>query len=411
LWSEFQKVKPGIANLIRNPEAKAECPTVLRTYAPWEMVKGTKSSCLCLNCEGMNACRRGSKATIKAIAEVKNNVSKILPSAGGEEATPDDAVVDGADENIAELVAGILDPVTSDTVFVTPAVIAALTPTGTAVAATIATAAPAVAIALAIAATTTTAPSVAITAATPAATVNAAAAAANDAAVIATATDVEALVVALESETDTASNAQMDAAVAVKIVRLHPVMETKTKYDACVACLPCLNGGLLEDANIRCVNGTCPLCGFDKIWSKGLRRRIMCREWNPVKSEWVDKLNPNSVLATDSWMSEVQWRGYESKDKPSVGANLQALNRQAASAARAPDADNNDYSPTSESKSARNLSLETYRGTVVDYLDYMEKQIQFHIAHRNLVSSDHRCKTDYERNSRPWSVARDQDFS
>ena len=97
LWSEFQKVEPGIANLIRNPEAKGECPTILRTFAPWEMVKGTNSSCLCLNCEGINACRCGSKTTIKAIEEVKNNVIEILSSAGGEEATPDNAVVDGAD--------------------------------------------------------------------------------------------------------------------------------------------------------------------------------------------------------------------------------------------------------------------------------------------------------------------------
>ena len=100
LWSKFQKVEPGIANLIRNPEAKAECPTILRTYAPWEMVKGTNSSCLCLNCEGMNACRCGSKSTVKAIEEVKKNVGKILPSAGGEEATSNNAVVDGANTTL-----------------------------------------------------------------------------------------------------------------------------------------------------------------------------------------------------------------------------------------------------------------------------------------------------------------------
>jgi hypothetical protein len=303
-----------------------------------------------------------------------------MPSAEGEEATPDDAVVDGAAADVARLVAGILD----------------LVPATTVNAATVNAAAPPVAIAAATPAAPTTtvntntvnaaAPPVAIAAATP--------------------------TTAVENNGATASNAEKNAAAAaVKLMRLYVVMETKTKYDACVACLPHLNGGLLEDANIRCVNGTCPSCGFDKIWSKGLRCCIMSREWNPVKSEWVEKLNPHSVLATDSWTDEVQWRGYESKDKPSVGAYLQELNRQAATAARAPDADGNNYSPASKSKSARNLSLETYHGTIVDYLDHMKKQIQFHIAHRNLVSSEHRSKTDYERNSRLWSVARDQDLS
>ena len=55
--------------------------------------------------------------------------------------------------------------------------------------------------------------------------------------------------------------------------------------------------------------------------------------------------------------------------------------------------------------------MQTFRGTIVDYLDFLEKQLTSHILHRNLVSSEYRCKKDYERNIRPWIVARDQDFS
>ena len=59
--------------------------------------------------------------------------------------------------------------------------------------------------------------------------------------------------------------------------------------------------------------------------------------------------------------------GYETKYNPYVGAHLQEVNLQAVEAARPVEVDCGDYSSANESKSARNLSLETYRGTVVDY--------------------------------------------
>ena len=209
---------------------------------------------------------------------------------------------------------------------------------------------------------------------------------------------------------DTASEKVKDNKAAAKLLRLFDVISTKNKYDACVACVPCLAGGKLEDANFICVNGECPTCGFDKIWSKGLRRRILSREFDSAKSEWVEKLNPNSSLATDVWLNEVDWRGYERKEGPSVASHLQEVERQAR-AARPAEADDGDYTPSTETKSARNLVLETYRGTVIDYLDHMEKQMSLNLLHRNLVSSEHRSKKGYERNSRPWSVERDIDFS
>ena len=44
------------------------------------MVKGTRASCLCVNCKGMNACRRGKKASLKSINELKNNIVDITPA-------------------------------------------------------------------------------------------------------------------------------------------------------------------------------------------------------------------------------------------------------------------------------------------------------------------------------------------
>lgn len=55
--------------------------------------------------------------------------------------------------------------------------------------------------------------------------------------------------------------------------------------------------------------------------------------------------------------------------------------------------------------------LETRRGTIIDYLDYLEENLSRHILHRNLVSSEHRSKQQYHRNSRPRCVEDDIDFS
>ena len=151
-------------------------------------------------------------------------------------------------------------------------------------------------------------------------------------------------------ESNTKTDADRDAKAAVKLLHL--------KYDACVACLPCLTTRKLGDANFTCVNGECPHCGFDKIWSKGLRRQILMREYDSEKREWVDKLNPNSALATNTWLKQVEWRSYVTKETPSVAAHLQEVNRQAAAAARPAEADDGDYTPANENKSARNLVLE-----------------------------------------------------
>jgi hypothetical protein len=70
LWSEFEKVQPGIADKIRTTISPNECRTMIRTYAPWEMVKGTDSSCLCINCKGMNACKHGCMGAIKFIDQL-----------------------------------------------------------------------------------------------------------------------------------------------------------------------------------------------------------------------------------------------------------------------------------------------------------------------------------------------------
>ena len=90
-----------------------------------------------------------------------------------------------------------------------------------------------------------------------------------------------------------------------------------------------------------------------------------------MKIEWVEKLNPNLVLATYIKMNKVNWRVYETKDNPYVGAHLREVNRKSVAADRPEEVDDGDYSPANESKSAHNIPLETYRGTVVYYFDHV----------------------------------------
>ena len=195
-----------------------------------------------------------------------------------------------------------------------------------------------------------------------------------------------------------------------KLQKICDILSKPSKYDMCVACLPCLGGDAkLEDAKFKCVTGSCERCGFDKLWKHGVCARIFLHEYDARKGEWVDKLNPNSKLATDSWLETVEWRNYVYKTKPTLAAHAIEVARQA-TAARAPLENDLDYEPT-KNASARNLVLETMRGTVVDYLDHFERKMVMHIEHRNLVSLEHRSKLQYARNSRPLAVARDIDFA
>ena len=75
LWDTFQVEHPGIADKIRNQDNPKECPSIIRQHAPWELVKGKDSSCLCMNCEGTNAVVRGTKGAIKTVGSLMNHIN------------------------------------------------------------------------------------------------------------------------------------------------------------------------------------------------------------------------------------------------------------------------------------------------------------------------------------------------
>ncbi len=140
-----------------------------------------------------------------------------------------------------------------------------------------------------------------------------------------------------------------------------------------------------------------------------MRARIFKYHYDSVTSSFVGTLNKDSNLATEMWFETVEWRDYEYKIKPTLATHAREVARQAATA-RPPEEDDLDYEPH-DCGTARNLVLVTKRGTLVDFLDHFETKIQTHIQHRNLVSTEHRSKLQYTRNSRPLTIARDIDFA
>jgi hypothetical protein len=134
---------------------------------------------------------------------------------------------------------------------------------------------------------------------------------------------------------------------------------------------------------------------------------IILKDFDNQKMTWVASLNTESVFATDAWLETIDWCNYTTKEGPMVVEHLRELSRQV----RPPDPDDGDYLPASETKTARNLVLETNRGTIIDYLDHFETMISSHILYRNSVSLQHRSKKEYERNLRPRTIQRDIDFS
>ena len=167
-----------------------------------------------------------------------------------------------------------------------------------------------------------------------------------------------------------------DERAIAKLLKIYKILEMPSKYAMCVECLPCLISGKLEDAMFKCVDGTCERCGFDKLWKHGVCKRIFRHEYVEAKHEWIDVLDQSSVLATDAWLEIIEWRDYEYKTKPTLASHAQDLACHAA-ASRAPEPGDLDYEPT-ENTSARNLTLETKRGTVVDYLSHGEEDGNAH---------------------------------
>ncbi|KAL7534418.1 hypothetical protein ACHAXR_005863 [Thalassiosira sp. AJA248-18] len=74
LWAKFKKEHQDMATKYGDAKRPHTCPRILRDYAPWEMRKADDSSCLCIECEGMNALSRGVTGACVVIDAITKRV-------------------------------------------------------------------------------------------------------------------------------------------------------------------------------------------------------------------------------------------------------------------------------------------------------------------------------------------------
>mmetsp|Transcript_29630 Transcript_29630/g.62301 ORF Transcript_29630/g.62301 Transcript_29630/m.62301 type:complete len:250 (+) Transcript_29630:1600-2349(+) len=157
---------------------------------------------------------------------------------------------------------------------------------------------------------------------------------------------------------------------------------------ACVQCLKtCLDSEQLEDANAKCVFGECGHCGFNTLWSRGIHQNMM--RYND-DSDW--EFVPSAFFGTDVWKEQLDWQYYTYKSKPTVAKHALQLSH------------GNGGNAGGGKDKARNLVLDTKRGSLIDFLNKFKGTLQAHVQHRNLVSSEYQSKKNYERNARPGII-------
>eukprot|EP00984_Skeletonema_dohrnii_P017124 scaffold7728_cov75-Skeletonema_dohrnii-CCMP3373.AAC.2 len=282
LWATFTIEHAELAEQLRNDKQPNKCPMLLYTHAPWEMVKARDVSCLCINCEGMNATMRGVSGATAAIDSIIERVGTSV----------------GVETEVARL------------------------------------------------------------------------------------------------------------------MKIRNIINTPSKYDMCVECLkPCLASDKLEDAEHKCIDGTCDQCGFQRQWSQTLRRKLFVHTLGQEPT-----MNQDSPLYGPEWTeANIDWRQYSYEVQPTKATHAQEVARQAAAARAAEredvDADDEEYNPNESSASSRKLVLTTKRGTLIDFLDTFQEMNKKHVYHRNLVAVERRAQLNHERNIRPGILDRKIDYS
>ncbi|EJK73457.1 hypothetical protein THAOC_04918 [Thalassiosira oceanica] len=173
------------------------------------------------------------------------------------------------------------------------------------------------------------------------------------------------------------------------------VLTQPSKREKCVECMkPCLVSGKIEDAKESCVTGECQSCGLRNLWQLGVRRQLFRQEigQDPI-------LHVSSPFYGEELTETFEWRYYSQKRSPTLSTHAQQVAED----------DDEEYSPTASA--SRSLTLETKRGTLIDYLDELVEKMARFIPHKNLVAVEERAKLNFGRNLRPLVCVNDIDFS
>ncbi len=102
-----------------------------------------------------------------------------------------------------------------------------------------------------------------------------------------------------------------------RLMTIKELINVPSKYDMCVEILkPCLPTGKLEDAEQKCLDGTCTTCGFERLWSRTLRRKLFI-----VPALGQDEILNESSPLVDAELKEssIDWRHYTHETIPTAG--------------------------------------------------------------------------------------------
>ena len=147
-----------------------------------------------------------------------------------------------------------------------------------------------------------------------------------------------------------------------------------------------------SERTAQCINGSCKLCGFKRLWSEGLRPKI------------VDK-DGDITQGYLRWMRVFKSFRYEMIDKETGKTTREGDAEEPACD------DDGEWHLVKPKKVTRMLDRVEKQGSIVDFLDDWEPVFVRMCHHRDTIA---RCKdadVEYERNAQPGWLKIDCDFA
>ena len=216
-------------------------------------------------------------------------------------------------------------------------------------------------------------------------------------------------------DSDEASNGVSDTHDQHLLEELKHVLSADRKYDMvlCVTCGDSTNGSSLLSREPGCIDGKCDKCGFQRLWSDGIRPTLFDVSANMSRGGVVDDDSDDGDDADDpggsnaaaesslklrpgvsvKWLTQVSWEEYRQVlvDDSRTG-------------------DDGDGSHSVDGK-RKELTIVCCKGTVIEFLDALERVLSKVVPHRMIVDASRRADLDFYRNVRPGVLKRDVDYA
>jgi len=167
------------------------------------------------------------------------------------------------------------------------------------------------------------------------------------------------------------------------LVELAAVLSQSSKGEFVRACTCGGTSTALEDRAAACTDGECAKCGFDRLWSKGVRKSLFT-----VAGKLRRDLSP-------VWNENVHWSFYMKAPAPMT--------------ARAAADEDAEWELKKKVRSQTVVANKT--GTLIEILDALEAVAAKHVYHRGILARQVRAADEYDRNKRPGFLDLNIDYS